>query len=201
MIISVLNTGQAEKVNETYLCRKLDLTPTSFREQYRSFKHLIQACANYCVFLLQTELDVVWKLGVNAVQKLYYSMVTLQRPENQKRRHFFIIVEAQFPILAAELKQEMRQIIQKHFQRLLIAGKQEALILPHVKAPVTANRLWYLNGVALQHSMDAKPTHYWLEGVVHVLWPIVSQLFTIAGHQSMEVSLATDARTFNQYGQ
>ena len=179
MIISVLNTGQPEEVNETYLRRKLDLSPAAFRQQYRSYAHLVRACANYCVFLLQTELDVVWRLSMNAVQKLYYSLVVLQRPENQKRRRFFELVEAQFPILAAELRQATRTFIQKHYQRLLIAGKQEALILPHIQAPVTANRLWYLNGVALENTLRAEPHHYWLEEVVHVLWPIVIQLFTL----------------------
>ena len=199
MIISVLTAGQPEEVNETYLRRKLGLSPAEFREQYLSYSQLLKACTHYCVYLLQTELEIIWQLSVNAIQKLYYSLVVLQRPENQKRSAYLRLVDEQYPLLTAEVRPVISSNIQTHFQQLLLKGKAEGFILPDIKVPATANRLWYLNGVALQHSMQAQERQYWLEEVVHVLWPLVGQLFTPAGHEAMEVSLATHPQTLNQY--
>ena len=199
MIISVLTAGKPEEANETQLQRKLDMTPSEFRHRYHSFAELMRACADYCAVLLRTELDLVWRLPENAVQKLYYSLVVLQRPENQKRRRYFDLLEGQYPLLAAEIKPELVTDVRKHFQRVIIKGKQEDYVLPQIEAPATADRLWYLNSVALQNSLRAAPGYYWLEEVVHVLWPIVLPLFTITGRTAMDVSLATYPQAFNKY--
>lgn len=199
MIISVLTAGQPEEVNENYLCRKLGLSPAAFRAQYRSYAQLLKACTHYSVFLLQTELEIIWQLSVNVIQKLYYSLVALQRPENRKRRAYLQLVDEQFPLLIAEVRPLISSSIQTHFQQLLLKGKADGLILPDTKVSATANRLWYINGVALERSLQANERQYWLEEVVHVLWPLVGQLFTAAGHKAMDVSLSTYPQTLNQY--
>lgn len=201
VVISVLTAGKPEEVNETYLQRKLDLSPSDFVQQYHSFSRLLKVASLYCFQTLKAELEVVWQLATDTLQKLFYSLIIIQRPENQKRRRYMELVERRLPLFADDLRTDVFDYVQDHFRRLLIKAQEEGLLKANLSPTITADRLWQLNASALWKAVHDSTKVYWLNEVVLELWPSIQQLCTPKGEQSMTIVLNPSyPQTFNHYG-
>ncbi len=202
VVISVLTAGQPEEVNETYLQRKLDLSPSDFVQQYHSFSRLLKVGSLYCFQTLKAELDIVWQLATDTIHKLFYSLIVIQRPENQKRKRYMEIVESRLPIFADDLLIDLLDYVQEHFRRLLVKAQEEGLLLPNLSPAITANQLWHQNASTLWNTVHNGARVYWLNEVVLKLWPLIQQLCTPKGEQFMTISLDSSyPQTFNHYRQ
>ena len=202
VVISVLTAGQPEEVNETYLQRKLDLRPSDFVQQYHSFSRLLKVGSLYCFQTLKAELDIVWQLATDTIHKLFYSLIVIQRPENQKRKRYMEIVESRLPIFADDLLIDLLDYVQEHFRRLLVKAQEEGLLLPNLSPSITANQLWHQNASTLWNTVHNGARVYWLNEVVLKLWPLIQQLCTPKGEQFMTISLDPSyPQTFNHYRQ
>lgn len=201
VVISVLTAGKPEEVDETYLQRKLDLSPSDFVKQYHSFSRLLKVASLYCFQTLKAELEVVWQLATDTLHKLFYSLIVIQRPENQKRRRYLEIVERRLPLFAEDLRMDVLDFVQDHFRRLLIKAQKEGLLKANLSPAITADRLWQLNASALLKAAHDNTKAYWLNEVVLELWPLIQQLCTPKGEQSMTIILNPSyQQTFNHYG-
>ncbi len=202
VVISVLTAGKPEEVNEIYLQRKLDLSPSDFVQQYHSFSRLLKVGSLYCFQTLKAELDVVWQLATDTLHKLFYSLVVIQRPENQKRKRYMEIVESRLPLFADDLLVDVLDYVQEHFRRLLVKAQEEGLLKSNLSPAITANRLWLLNASTLWKAVHDGAKIYWLNEVVLELWPLIQQLCTPKGEQSMTIILNPSyQQTFNHYRQ
>jgi hypothetical protein len=202
VVISVLTAGKPEDVDETYLQRKLDLSPHDFVQQYHSFSRLLKVGSLYCFQTLKAELEVVWQLATDTLHKLFYSLIVIQRPENQKRKRYMEIVESRLPVFADDLLMDILDYVQEHFRRLLVKAQEEGLLKANLSPAVTADRLWHLNSSALGKAVHDRTNSYWLNEVVLELWPLIQQLCTPKGEQYMTISLHPSyPQTFNHYRQ
>lgn len=202
VVISVLTAGKPDEVNETYLQRKLDLSPSDFVQQYHSFSRLLKVGSLYCFQSLKAELDVVRQLAIDSLHKLFYSLIVIQRPENQKRKRYMEIVEHRLPLFADDLLIDVLDYVQEHFCRLLIKAQEEGLLLPNLSPAITANQLWHQNASTLWNAVHDSAKVYWLNEVVLKLWPLIQQLCTPKGEQFMAISLDPSySQTFNHYRQ
>lgn len=202
VVISVLTAGHPEEINETYLQRKLGLSPNDFAQQYHSFTRLLKVGGRYCFQALKTELEMVWQLSTNTLQQLFYSLIIIQRPENQKRRRYVDLLEHRLPVFANKLLNEIVAYVQDHFYRLLVKAQEEGLLKPNLSPAITAKQLWYLNTTTLWKAAQDGTKSYWLDEVVLELWPLIQQFCTPKGEHAMTVSLTPlHAQTFNHYSQ
>lgn len=190
VVISVLTAEQPEQINEAYLQRKLDLSPSDFAQQYHSFTRLLKVGSLYCFQALQAELDIVWRLTTDALQKLFYSLTVIHRPENQKRKRYLDLVESRLPLFAHELRTQRLNGVQDHFSQLLIIAQQEGLLKKDISPTATANRLWDLNTSTLLQSVQSSTKTYWLDEVVMKLWPIIAQHCTAEGQARVKTQLS-----------
>ncbi|WP_367388291.1 hypothetical protein [Lewinella sp. LCG006] len=201
VVISVLTAGKPEEVSETYLQQKLDLSPSDFVQQYHSFSRLLKVASLYCFQTLKAELEVVWQLTTDTLHKLFYSLIVIQRPENQKRRRYLEIVERRLPLFAEDLRMDVLDFVQDHFRRLLIKAQKEGLLKANLSPAITADRLWQLNASALLKAVHDNTKAYWLNEVVLELWPLIQQLCTPKGEKYMTIILNPSyQQTFNHYG-
>jgi hypothetical protein len=202
IVISVLTAGKPEEVNETYLQQKLDLSPIDFVQQYHSFSRLLKVGSLYCFQTIKAELEVVWQLATDTIHKLFYSLIVIQRPENQKRKRYMEIVESRLPLFAEDLLVDVQDYVQEHFRKLLIKAQKEGLLKPNLSPTITADRLWQVNYSTLWRAIHNGAKVYWLNAVVLELWPLIQELCTPKGEHLMTISLNPSyPQTFNHYGQ